>query len=222
MEEPLPSAALAASTSDKRLSDALAESSDEARLEAARAASQESYLEDAFAAAVAILDSPEWLVTISSFIDVECLIFSDMMTVNEASHVAVFERFRQTVDEFLQDAMQQHNVDLQLLVHICCLATLSPRGHQALEQLLVVEDFKMFASMMVRCNKRLHDKARAAQLSGGGSSGSDGSSSGQSTHATGAMSAATDDHIDGGAGVGITFRKLVRIRFPAQAHSLNM
>ena len=138
---------------------ALANSMQDAQQQAA-AASQIAYLEETFQALVTILDSPEWLTTVSSFMDAECCIFTGVSADSGEGHLACFERFKQMVNLLLAQGLQHRGVSLQMLAHLCCLASFSKLGQYVLEQLLVVEDFALFEGMMLRCNRRQHALAR--------------------------------------------------------------
>ena len=120
--------------------------------------SPHTLLPESFKAIVAILDSAEWQLTISSFLRAECVIFDG--SDPQEPHFECFERFRQAVDKLLAGGLKERGVSLQELAHLCCLASLSKLGQHVLEQLLVVEDYTMFAAMMLRCNRRQHARAK--------------------------------------------------------------
>ncbi|KAL1524662.1 hypothetical protein AB1Y20_019548 [Prymnesium parvum] len=165
------------------------------RLQLALANSKASFLDETYRAVLAILDSPAWLVTISTFIEAECLIFDGVELINDA-HALVFERFTKLVDGLLEEGLAERRVSKQELARLCCIASSHPTGQQVLEQLLALEDIRLFAGMMVRCNKRLHLKAKGGHRSKGNSMGKEdpaGANGNASCDDSGALCGPADD-----------------------------
>ena len=106
-----------------------------------------------------VLKSPEWEVPVMSFIDTNCAVF-DSEDENKLAYTDVHSSFRQVVDDVLTQKLAEVGVSAEDFAKACEVA--SEKRHtnrQVFDQLMAIDDFRVFKKMMVKRNMQLQLQA---------------------------------------------------------------
>ena len=109
------------------------------------------------------LKGPDWAVPVWDFIDENCIIF-DSEEENKLAYHDSFNLFREMVEGLLGMHLTDMGCSMDAFAELCATYGTTDVGKEVLEQILAVDDFLSFKTMMVKRNMELElESLRALQ-----------------------------------------------------------
>ena len=109
------------------------------------------------------LKGPEWAVPVWDFIDDNCIVF-DSEDENKLAYIDIFNAFREMVESLLGMHLTNMGCGPEDFAALCQQFGSTDAGKEVLEQILAVDDFVSFKSMMSKRNRELElESLRALQ-----------------------------------------------------------
>ena len=106
-----------------------------------------------------VLKSPEWEVPVMSFIDANCAVF-DTEDENKLAYTDVHDQFRSVVDDVLTQKLAEVGVSAEDFAKACEAAAEARHTNRTVfDQLMAIDDFRVFKKMMVKRNNQLQLQA---------------------------------------------------------------
>ncbi|XP_056464895.1 cilia- and flagella-associated protein 36 isoform X4 [Gadus chalcogrammus] len=108
---------------------------------------------------VGYLGSPEWVIPVSDFMEINCSVFDDE-DENKLTYTEIHKQFKQLVEKLLDNHMQEIGINEQQFVEAYTSPFAKSKTLQVVFQpVLATDDFQMFRSLMVQKNMELQLQA---------------------------------------------------------------
>ena len=111
-----------------------------------------------FDAMTQFMKSPDWAVPVWGFIDENCIVF-DSDEESKLAHMDIFNAFREMVEALLHDHLSSMGISEEEFAQMCARQAGTEVGREILEQILAVDDFVSFKTMMTKRNTDLEMEA---------------------------------------------------------------
>lgn len=108
---------------------------------------------------VGYLGSPDWVVPVSRFMEVQCSVFDDE-DENKLTYTEIHQQYKRLVEKLLDHHMQEVGINEQQFLDACSSPFAQSNTLQVVFQpVLATDDFQMFRSLMVQKNMELQLQA---------------------------------------------------------------
>lgn len=108
---------------------------------------------------VGYLESPEWVIPVTDFMEHKCSVFDDE-DENKLSYTEIHQQYKNLVEKLLENYMQEVGINEQQFLDACTSPFAKSRSLQPVFQpVLATDDFQVFRSLMVQKNMELQLQA---------------------------------------------------------------
>ncbi|CAD8079979.1 unnamed protein product [Paramecium primaurelia] len=111
-----------------------------------------------YASILQYLISPIWNITISEFIDQNCIVFDDEEE-NKLEYQALFKKYKKMMANLIDNMMNELGVNEEQFAEQVEKGLKHPKDKQVFEKLLTIDNFLVFKTSMIKRNKELELEA---------------------------------------------------------------
>ncbi|CAD8176906.1 unnamed protein product [Paramecium octaurelia] len=111
-----------------------------------------------YASILQYLTSPIWNITISEFIDQNCIVFDDEEE-NKLEYQALFKKYKKMMANLVDNMMNELGVKEEQFAEQVEKGLKHPKEKQVFEKLLTIDNFLVFKTQMIKRNKELELEA---------------------------------------------------------------
>lgn len=107
-----------------------------------------------FDSVIGFLKGPDWALPVMSFIDENCIVF-DSEDENKLAYMDIYAAFCELVESLMEMHLNDMGCTAAQFAALCAQCESNDVGREVMEQILAVDDFVAFKTMMVKRNMEL-------------------------------------------------------------------